>query len=43
MSENPPPPGGDEPQPLSLRDAEVAPPRKTLAVFLEGLPTAPGV
>src|SRR6478672_3675425 len=42
MSENAPP-GGDEPQPLSLRDAEVAPPRKTLAEILDGLPTAPGV
>ena len=31
---------GDEPQPLSLRDAEVAPPRKTLAEILEGLPAA---
>jgi excinuclease ABC subunit C len=42
MSENEPS-GGDEPQPLSLRDAEVAPPRKTLAEILDGLPTAPGV
>jgi excinuclease ABC subunit C len=42
MSENAPP-GGDEPQPLSLRDAEVAPPRKTLAEILDGLPTEPGV
>src|SRR3954462_15649708 len=37
------PAGGDEPRPLSLRDAEVAPPRKTLAEILEALPTAPGV
>jgi len=37
------PANGDEPQPLSLRDAEVAPPRKTLAEILEGLPTEPGV
>ena len=43
MSEDAPPPGGDEPQPLSLRDAEVAPPRKTLAEILDGLPTEPGV
>ena len=43
MPETPPPSGGDEPQPLSLRDAEVAPPRKTLAEILEGLPTQPGV
>src|SRR6478672_2487860 len=42
MSENAPP-GGDEPQPLSLRDAEVAPPRKTLAEILDGLPVQPGV
>ena len=42
MSEDAPP-GGDEPQPLSLRDAEVAPPRKTLAEILDGLPTEPGV
>ena len=33
----------DEQEPLSLRDAEVAPVRKTLAEILEGLPTAPGV
>jgi excinuclease ABC subunit C len=38
-----PPNGGDEPKPLSLRDAEVAPPRKTLAEILDGLPTEPGV
>jgi excinuclease ABC subunit C len=38
-----PDPPNDEPQPLSLRDAEVAPPRKTLAEILDGLPTAPGV
>jgi excinuclease ABC subunit C len=37
------PAGPDEPQPLSLRDAEVAPPRKTLAEILDGLPTDPGV
>ncbi len=45
MSEDAPesPPGGDEPQPLSLRDAEVAPPRKTLAEILDGLPVEPGV
>jgi len=42
MSEDAPP-GGDEPRPLSLRDAEVAPPRKTLAEILDGLPTQPGV
>jgi excinuclease ABC subunit C len=42
MSENEPS-GGDEPQPLSLRDAEVAPPRKTLAEILDGLPVEPGV
>jgi excinuclease ABC subunit C len=30
-------------QPLSLRDGEVAPARKTLAEILEGLPAAPGV
>ena len=28
---------------MSLRDAEVAPPRKTLAEILDGLPTEPGV
>jgi excinuclease ABC subunit C len=44
MSENAPDaPGGDEPPPLSLRDAELAPPRKTLAEILEGLPVEPGV
>src|SRR5437762_12552333 len=45
MSEHAPPDGGagDEPPPLSLRDAEVAPPRKTLAEILDGLPTEPGV
>src|SRR5881394_2434626 len=45
MSEHAPPDGGagDEPPPLSLRDAEVAPPRKTLAEILEGLPAQPGV
>src|SRR3954471_9192411 len=37
------PAGGDEPRPLSLRDAEVAPPRKTLAEILDGLPVEPGV
>src|SRR4051812_69559 len=37
------PAGGDEPRPLSLRDAEVPPPRKTLAEILDGLPVAPGV
>jgi len=36
-------PATDEPQPLSLRDAEVAPPRKTLAEILDGLPVQPGV
>src|SRR5262245_48970393 len=41
MSEEAPP--GDEPRPLSLRDAEVAPPRKTLAEILDGLPVEPGV
>jgi excinuclease ABC subunit C len=40
MSEDSP---GDEPRPLSLRDAEVAPPRKTLAEILDGLPVEPGV
>jgi excinuclease ABC subunit C len=40
MSEVPP---TDEQAPLSLRDGEVAPARKTLAEILEGLPTAPGV
>ena len=39
----PEPPATDEPQPLSLRDAEVAPPRKTLAEILDGLPVQPGV
>jgi excinuclease ABC subunit C len=39
----PPAPAADEPQPLSLRDAEVAPPRKTLAEILDGLPVEPGV
>src|SRR4051812_14911569 len=45
MSEDAPDaPGGDEPaQPLSLREAEVEPPRKTLAEILDGLPTQPGV
>src|SRR4051812_33586394 len=45
MSEDAPDaPGGDEPaQPLSLREAQVAPPRKTLAEILDGLPTEPGV
>jgi excinuclease ABC subunit C len=38
-----PPANGDEPKPLSLRDAEVAPPRKSLAEILDGLPVAPGV
>src|SRR3954466_6481359 len=33
---------GDQPRP-SLREAEVSPPRKTLAEILEALPTAPGV
>jgi excinuclease ABC subunit C len=33
----------DEAKPLSLRDAEVAPPRKTLAEILDGLPVEPGV
>src|SRR5437667_8348879 len=33
---------GDQPRP-SLRESEVAPPRKTLAEILEALPTAPGV
>ena len=28
---------------LSLREAEVSPPRRTLAEILDGLPTAPGV
>jgi excinuclease ABC subunit C len=37
------PAGTDEAKPLSLRDAEVAPPRKTLAEILDGLPTEPGV
>jgi excinuclease ABC subunit C len=36
-------PAGADEQPLSLRDAEVAPPRKTLAEILDGLPTDPGV
>src|SRR3954471_15128994 len=40
MSETPP---GDEQAPLSLREGEVAPARKTLAEILEALPTAPGV
>src|SRR6186713_2737463 len=39
----PEPAATDEPQPLSLRDAEVAPPRKTLAEILDGLPVQPGV
>ena len=51
MSENAPeapdapevPAGADEAQPLSLRDSEVTPPRKTLAEILDGLPTDPGV
>ena len=43
MSEEAPPPPADEPPSLSLRDAEVAPPRKTLAEILDGLPTEPGV
>ena len=33
----------DERQRSSLREGEVAPPRKTLAEILEGLPAAPGV
>jgi excinuclease ABC subunit C len=45
MAEESPP--KDDPQldqqPLSLRDAEVAPPRKTLAEILDGLPGEPGV
>src|SRR3954471_7421859 len=40
MSETPP---GDEQAPLSLREGEVAPARKTLAEILEALPTQPGV
>jgi len=45
MSEESPPPRqpDDDQQPLSLRDAEVAPPRKTLAEILDGLPVEPGV
>jgi len=39
----PPAPANGDEQPLSLRDAEVVPPRKTLAEILEGLPTQPGV
>ena len=38
-----PPQRDDDQQPLSLRDAEVAPPRKTLAEILDGLPVQPGV
>ena len=43
MSEESPPQRDDDQQPLSLRDAEVAPPRKTLAEILDGLPVEPGV
>jgi excinuclease ABC subunit C len=43
MSEDAPEAPGEEGVPLSLRDAEVAPPRKTLAEILDGLPTEPGV
>jgi excinuclease ABC subunit C len=43
MSDESPPQREDDQQPLSLRDAEVAPPRKTLAEILDGLPAEPGV
>src|SRR5580765_8787173 len=46
MSERPPAASdgpADEAKPLSLRDAEVAPSRKTLAEILDGLPVEPGV
>jgi excinuclease ABC subunit C len=40
MSEDP---EGEAPERLGMREAEVAPPRKTLAEILEALPAAPGV
>src|SRR5436190_17212896 len=45
MSEEPPdaPPDGPAQPAQSLREGEVAPPPKTLAEILEGLPAAPGV